>query len=122
MGNSKLLLSAAVLGSAMLGIGAASAADLPVKAPPPVVAAPGWTGFYLGLNAGGSIGLNSTTQAATYTSATPAIGTNGLLNSSNRLAPTGWLAGGQIGYNWQVSPLWVLGLEADWQWTSQKDS
>jgi outer membrane immunogenic protein len=98
----------------------ASAADLPVKAPPVVVVAPGWTGFYVGLNAGGSIGVDSTTQAATVTST--ALGTNGLLNSSNRLAPTGWLAGGQIGYNWQVSPLVVLGLEADWQWADQKDS
>jgi outer membrane immunogenic protein len=89
----------------------ASAADLPMKAPPPApVVAPGWTGFYLGLNAGGSIGVDSTSQAATFTST--ALGTNGLLNSSSRLSPTGWLAGGQIGYNWQVSPLWVLGLEA----------
>jgi outer membrane immunogenic protein len=104
-----------------LASGAASAADLPMKAPPPVpVVAPGWTGFYLGLNAGGSIGVDSTSQAATFTST--ALGTNGLLNSSSRLSPTGWLAGGQIGYNWQVSPLWVLGLEADWQWADQKDS
>jgi outer membrane immunogenic protein len=105
---------------AMIGVGsAASAADLQVKALPAVTAAPGWTGFYLGLNAGGSIGLESTTQSALFTS--PALGANVLLNSSGRLAPTGWLAGGQIGYNWQVSPLWVLGLEADWQWASQKD-
>lgn len=97
----------------------ASAADLPVKAPPVLATAPSWTGFYAGLNAGGSIGLNSTTQDLTFT--TPVLGTNALLNTSDRQAPTGWLAGGQIGYNWQVAPLWVLGLEADWQWTSQKD-
>jgi outer membrane immunogenic protein len=101
---------------------AASAADLPVKAmPAPVpVAAPSWSGFYIGLNAGGSIGMDSTTQVATFSST--ALGSNGLLSSSGRLSPTGWLAGGQIGYNWQVSPLWVLGLEADWQWADQKDS
>ena len=97
----------------------ASAADLPVKAPPVVAAAPSWTGFYAGLNAGGSIGLNSTAQDLTST--TTALGTNALLNSSGHLAPTGWLAGGQIGINWQAAPLWVLGLEADWQWSSQKD-
>jgi len=37
------------------------------------------------------------------------------------LSPAGWLAGGQLGYNWQVHNL-VLGVEADWQWTNQKDS
>ena len=34
-----------------------SAADMPTKAPPVApVAAPDWTGFYIGLNTGGSIG------------------------------------------------------------------
>jgi outer membrane immunogenic protein len=32
----------------------------------------------------------------------------------------GGLAGGQIGYNWQVDPKWVLGLEADGQWTGER--
>jgi outer membrane immunogenic protein len=106
---------------AVLGLGStASAADLPYKAPPPILAPPAWSGFYLGLNAGGSIGWDSTSQSATFSST--ALGANTLLTSSGRLAPTGWLAGAQIGYNWQVSPIWVLGLEADWQWSSQKDS
>jgi outer membrane immunogenic protein len=98
---------------------AASAADLPYKAPPPVIVAPAWSGVYLGLNAGGSIGWDPMSQNATFSST--ALGANTLLSSFSRLAPTGWLAGGQIGYNWQVSPRWVLGLEADWQWSSQKD-
>src|SRR6476469_718642 len=37
-------------------IGSASAADLPTKAPPyiaPVAVAPNWSGYYVGLNAGG---------------------------------------------------------------------
>jgi hypothetical protein len=37
-------------------IGSASAADLPTKAPPyiaPVAVPPNWSGFYVGLNAGG---------------------------------------------------------------------
>jgi outer membrane immunogenic protein len=32
------------------------------------------------------------------------------------------LGGAQIGYNWQVAPHWVWGIEADWQWTRQRDS
>jgi len=46
---------------AALASGAANAADLPSrKAPPPVYTAPEpvalWTGFYVGLNAGGTFG------------------------------------------------------------------
>ena len=41
------------------------AADLPAavihKAPPPPAVAPSWTGFYLGVNGGASIGRNRTT-------------------------------------------------------------
>jgi outer membrane immunogenic protein len=48
-----------------------------------------------------------------------ALGPNVLLNSSSRVAPTGGVFGGQVGFNWQASPLAVIGLEADWQWTSQ---
>jgi outer membrane immunogenic protein len=96
----------------------AQAADKPVyKAPP--VAPSGWTGFYLGINAGGGIGTSSTAQTATFSST--AEGANGLLASSGRYNPTGWVAGGQIGYNWQVSS-WVFGLEADWQRSLQKGS
>jgi outer membrane immunogenic protein len=29
------------------------------------------------------------------------------------------VAGGQIGYNWQVFSRWLVGLELDWQWTPQ---
>jgi len=96
----------------------AQAADMPVKAAPPPVSL-GWTGFYLGVNAGGSIGTGSTTQTATFSST--ALGANTLLDSSGRYNPIGFVAGGQIGYNWQVSSF-VFGLEADWQWSLQKDS
>jgi outer membrane immunogenic protein len=52
--NLTLTLSTAVLGSALLGIGNVSAADLPVKARPYIAAAPAfsWTGCYVGGNAG----------------------------------------------------------------------
>ena len=100
---------------------AAYAADMPTKAPAAApVAAPGWTGFYVGLNAGGSIGTGSGSQSAAFSS--PALGANGLVNSSDRFSPYGGVVGGQLGYNWQVSPSWVVGVEADWQWTSQKAS
>ena len=84
-----------------------------MKAPPIAHVTPSWTGFYIGVNAGGSFGSDTATQNATFTST--ALGANGLLNSTTQQAPKGWLVGRQLGYNWQVSSSYVLGLEADWQ-------
>ena len=112
-----LLAGAALI--ALLG-GSASAADLAVKARPlPPAPVWSWTGFYIGINGGGSIGVNSSTQSATFTAT--GIATSGLLSNTNRFVPTGGVFGGQLGYNWQVAN-WVFGVEADWQWSSQKDS
>jgi outer membrane immunogenic protein len=111
---------------AALIVGPAMAADLGVR---PVyktpVAVPSWTGFYVGLNIGGSIGANSSTDSAVLNGpgtapATP-LGPNVLFADAFRHTPTGWVFGGQVGYNWQMSSF-VVGLEADWQWTSQKDT
>jgi outer membrane immunogenic protein len=32
------------------------------------------------------------------------------------------MGGGQIGYNWQLSPIWVVGFEADFQGALERDS
>jgi opacity protein-like surface antigen len=40
---------------------------------------------------------------------------------SNQEYPDGFIGGGQIGYNWQVTPIWVVGLEADFQGALEKD-
>jgi outer membrane immunogenic protein len=36
--------------------------------------------------------------------------------------PDGFIGGGQIGYNWQISPIWVVGFEADFQGALERDS
>ena len=91
----------------------AFAADLPTKAPlAPVVTPPNWTGLYIGGSVGG--------RWADTTWTTTAIGdpqgdpdpttTPASFNSSTiRL-------GGYAGYNWQIAPRWVVGLEADAAW------
>ena len=106
--------------------GSALAADLPSrKAPilPPPPPPPMWTGFYAGLNAGGTFGNNSAPNTTTwnvygdpsnadYTSAALLSGSG--FNNGNG----GFIGGGQIGYNWQIpfgGTGFVSGIEADIQ-------
>lgn len=97
------------------GVGAtatALAADLPVKAPPPVVASYGWTGFYIGLNAGYGWGRAKTDETGVDPLIViPAQGVGSLPTSFNKRVDS-FVGGGQIGYNWQ-SGQYVLGIEAD---------
>ena len=103
MKNLKLILSAAV-GSAMLGIGAASAADLPMKAMAPIAPPFSWTGFYIGGNVGAGVLLDQGIQ---------------LTGLSADRHGVGGLAGGQIGYNWQMGML-VLGIEGEGFWSGMR--
>jgi outer membrane immunogenic protein len=87
--------------------GSALAADLPLKArPAPVAPIPvfSWTGFYLGANIGGAWSNSTLTDNVT--------GANFSTNNS------GFIGGGQFGYNWQVNNNWVLGIEGDIDGTS----
>jgi outer membrane immunogenic protein len=99
-----LLASVALFGFA----GAASAADLPVRAAPPapiIAAVPvfTWTGFYVGVNAG--FGWNTNNESVFV----PGVG---LVDSGS---DGGFVGGGQIGYNYQIGSF-VLGAEADIQY------
>jgi outer membrane immunogenic protein len=84
-----------------------------------------WTGFYIGANVGGSIGVDSTSDAGVLTSpsvtAFGPVGTNVLFDESFRHSPAGAIIGGQVGYNWQIGT-YLLGLEADWQGAWQRDT
>jgi outer membrane immunogenic protein len=96
------------------------AADLPrpiYKAPPPPPPAYNWTGFYLGANFGGGWGHES----HELFNGIPGNSEGGFTHD-----PNGVIGGGQIGYNWQFAPWFgwstgtVLGIEADFQGSSQK--
>ena len=114
MKHSKRIISAAVVVGAMFGIGAASAADLAVKAmpyaaPPPVFS---WTGCYVGVHAGAGVLHDQGFQ--------PGGGIQ--LLTIDTLADrhgTGGLAGGQLGCNYQTGML-VLGIEGEGFWSGMK--
>src|SRR5690242_18715789 len=93
-----LVLAAAVLG---LTASSAFAADLGVRAPPVTPVATTWTGLYAGRKAGG--GWANVSSG----------------NVSSDLS--GFVGGGQLGYNWE-SRHWLLGIEGDFQGSSQSTS
>ena len=113
-----LLAAVAVIGFTI----AASAADLPVKAPAykaPSLVAPSWAGWYIGANAGW-VGSNNSINNS---SAGPigALLTGGPIPTSVSLNENGFIGGGQVGINWQAGNL-VYGMEADFDGASAKAS
>ena len=108
------------LAAAALAAQAALAADLPragTKAPA-MVAAPSWSGWYAGLNAGygwGDEAIDISGDPALLAIGIP----NGVVPRTIAGDPKGFIGGGQLGYNRQFGP-WVLGFEADLQWSDIK--
>jgi len=98
----------------LLLAGPSIAADMSLKAPAAPVSVFNWTGFYAGVNAGGSWGRAQSDLAITgfTTTVTP----------SDSVNPEGAVGGGQLGYNWQVNPNWLIGVEADIQASGEKAS
>jgi outer membrane immunogenic protein len=82
-------------------VGPARAADMPVKAPPRLMATPyNWSGLYIGGHVGGGGSDKCFNQVA------PAA----VFSDTGCHDGSGWLAGGQIGYNWQQAN-WLFGVE-----------
>ncbi len=114
--------------------GAALAADLPTAAPAPVYVPPPppplWTGFYAGLNAGYVFGGSNNVNLLTtdifangaffdVVAADPAaLSGTGVLSAHN----SGFIGGGQLGYNYQFGTSVVAGIEADIQGTGARAS
>src|SRR5262245_41182242 len=91
------------------------------KAPPPAPVY-NWTGWYVGGNAGAGFGNVKTDFNAPVSATFAVFSLTANIAGSNRELPSGFIGGGQLGYNWQFSPLWVVGLEADFQGAIEKDS
>jgi outer membrane immunogenic protein len=108
----KKVLLAATAAWIALGAVPALTADLAArpytKAPAMMTAIYNWSGFYIGLNAGGGSARNCWTNTA-------------LSAAEGCHHAIGALAGGQVGYRWQTGT-WVFGVEAQGNWADFKGS
>jgi outer membrane immunogenic protein len=116
----KLLLATAAI---VAFAGSAGAADLAVKAPvykaPPPVYYYSWTGCYVGGNGGGLW------QQRDYT--LDSIGTPfGFVGFApvdlGSHSDSSWVAGFQVGCNYQFAGGWVVGIQGDYDWTDASGS
>lgn len=96
------------LAGAMPAVGADIGAHVPYKAAP-VIPAYDWSGFYLGVNAGYSVMRDRSSFGGFLVGVTETFATQS----------SGWLGGGQAGYNWQTAHL-LIGIEADIQARGQR--
>jgi outer membrane immunogenic protein len=108
-----LLATTALIG--IVGIGSATAADLPVKARPMApLAAPvfSWTGCYIGGHIG--LGWGRDTVSIPNLAATaevPPAEVAGISVPPVSADTRGFLGGGQIGCDYQFASNWVIGIE-----------
>jgi outer membrane immunogenic protein len=111
-GHVKSVLAGILIGLASAG--AASAADIPLKAAP--VAAPlyNWTGCYVGGNAGGGWGRIDTTRFSI-----DGVGQDFAL--FGREHDNGFIGGGQVGCDFQTTNL-VMGIQGTFDFGSVKGS
>jgi outer membrane immunogenic protein len=111
----KTALPAVTVIALALSAGSALGADLPSrKAPVEVPPPPLWTGFYAGLNAGGTFSGDGGVTV-THLDARPDPAASSALSGTANTNFAGFIGGGQVGYNYQISPALVLGLETDIQ-------
>jgi outer membrane immunogenic protein len=98
----------------------AGAADLPARTytKTPAVADPAvnWSGFYIGGDIGGLSETGGGTSNFFQVSGAP----NNVQNQS--ISASSFTGGVHAGYNWQVAPSYVLGIEGDWMWMNTANS
>ena len=97
----------------------ASAADLPMPAEPyvaPMAAEEplNWTGIYVGVHGG----FGGDRFEYPFDNNLPLAPLN--VTGSADLTSSGWFAGGQAGFNWQMAPHWLVGIEGDIAWSDIK--
>ena len=106
---------------AVILVGPATAADLPVKSEPPVAPRFTWTGCYLGGQIGGGFAKKDITDPVGLVQESFLPGsTTGITTASP--SPSGVVIGGQIGCDYQFAPSWVIGIEGAGAGSTMKGS
>src|SRR6516164_474122 len=108
----KFLLGSVAL--AAMVAGPAMAADMPLKAPPPVVYY-SWTGCYVGAHVGGK-SSRATTSWGAVSPAEAAVFFPGTAVADS-IYMSGALGGAQVGCQYQFAGGWLFGIEGDGSWT-----
>jgi outer membrane immunogenic protein len=98
----RMLLLAVLVGSAFFASRSALAAEF------------SWTGFYIGANAGYGFSQTSASAAPGDPNTDRQVfGQPVVPPLAASFDDRGWLAGATAGFNWQLAPRWVAGIEAD---------
>jgi outer membrane immunogenic protein len=114
-------IAISLLAAGLICAGGAAALGKPLHpippAPPPLPPAPAWTGSYVGVNFGYSWGHSRSDYSAISAN-------NGFVpeTTSDSVNMNGVIGGGQVGYNYQFSPNYVAGIEADFQGSGERGS
>jgi len=107
----------------LAAVSVAHAADLSnkplYKAPVPIVSE-NWSGLYVGAGVGARFADPKWTTTAAFT---PAGAPFPLSTDPNAtFSNAAFRFSGYAGYNWQVSPIWVVGLEGDFGWANNRST
>lgn len=106
----KILIAGAAL-VALIGTPALAAKKHATQDPPPPVPVWNWTGFYIGPNVG--FGWSSLAFTGFNT-----FGGIPLPTFASTTPGSGFFAGGQAGFNYEFWSNWVVGIEADGEWSN----
>lgn len=98
------------LAALTLGVGLSEIAASAVMVAPAAAFTNNWSGGYIGAHVGGAW-----QSGADWTYFNPNNGASFSLTPGGNLGAVGGLQGG---YNWQLAPRWLLGLEGDISWIS----
>ena len=111
-----------VLLSTLLAFRSPALAVTRAPAPPPSV--DGWTGFYLGGNLGygwADPRVDTTGNAMTVSPIGGRQFSNSIAFAGSHTAElNGFVGGSQVGYNYQISPRWLVGFETDIQSSAER--